>query len=69
MRSGSVAVVLMVLTPSAESELPVAVEPVRAEVPRDALANTAACAVARSVKEASDATLNTHTGLEPKSVE
>ena len=63
MRSGSVAVTAIVETPKAELELPVLVEPVRADVPKDALANTAACAVARSVKEASDATLNNWFGL------
>ncbi len=55
-RSGRVAVVLIVDTPNAELELPVEVDPVRAEVPKDAFAKTAACAVARSVKDASDAT-------------
>ena len=57
-RNGKVAVAAIVETPKAELELPVSVEPVRADVPNDAFANTCARAVARSVKDASDATLN-----------
>ena len=45
-------------TLSAEFELPVLVEPVRADVPKDAFAKTAVRAVARSVIVASVATLN-----------
>ena len=56
--SGSVAVVAIELTESAPLALPVLVEPVRAEVPNEALAKIAVNAVARSVRVASDATLN-----------
>ena len=57
-RNGNVAVVAMEDTLKAEFELPVLVEPVRADVPKDAFAKTPAKAVARSVRLASEATLN-----------
>ena len=56
--NGNVAVVAIELTLSAPLALPVLVEPVRAEVPNEALAKTAVNAVARSVRVASEATLN-----------
>ena len=52
-RNGKVAVVFMEDTLSAELELPVLVEPVRADVPKDAFAKTPVKAVARSVIDAS----------------
>ena len=60
---GNVAVVAIVLTPSAEFETPVLSLPVRADVPKDAFAKTAVKAVARSVKDASLATLKICMGL------
>ena len=56
--NGSVAVVAIELTDKAPFALPVSVEPVRAEVPKEALAKTAVKAVALSVSVASEATLN-----------
>ena len=56
--NGNVAVVAIELTLNAPLALPVLVEPVRAEVPNEALAKTAVNAVARSVRLASEATLN-----------
>jgi len=57
MRNGKAAVVATEDTLNALFEEPVLVEPVRAEVPSEALANTVARAVARLVRVASLATL------------
>jgi len=57
-RNGKVAVVFIEDTLNAEFELPVLVEPVRADVPKEAFAKTPVKAVARSVRLASEATLN-----------
>ena len=55
--NGRVAVVAIDETLKAELERPVLVEPVRADVPRLAFANTPASAVARSVRDALSLTL------------
>ena len=55
-RSGKVAVTAILATLAAPLDLPVFVLHVRADVPKSVLANTAASAVALSVREASEAT-------------
>jgi hypothetical protein len=49
-RKGNVAVVAIVDTPTALDDCPVSVEPLLAEVPKEAFAKTAAKAVARFVR-------------------
>jgi len=56
-------VVLTFATLAWELDLPVSVEPVRADVPKSVLAKTVATAVARLVKEASEDTWNNWFGL------